>query len=311
VWTADLEESELVRALRAGGFRGDRLRDVRVVSRDPSGRAALLRLDGLTPSAISGQDLRVVVGRTLGWQHIKSTAFELTRVPTGYRFAGHGSGHGVGLCVIGSAHLAVEGRTAEEILNRYFPGLDIAPLVRPVASPPAASSGLLVSLPDEDEGERAAVEADVRRARDELARTLGVEAPARVTLRFHPTTDSFEQASGQPWFSGGASVRGELHFTPLALLRARGVLERTLRREMVHLMTDAALAHRPLWVREGAAVYFAEGSNQAPPQGRASCPSDAELARPVSVGALSNAYARARACFAKQIASGKAWRDVK
>jgi hypothetical protein len=31
----------------------------------------------------------------------------------------------------------------------------------------------------------------------------------------------------------------------------------------------------------------------------------------VSVGALSNAYARARACFAKQIQSGRAWRDVR
>jgi hypothetical protein len=31
----------------------------------------------------------------------------------------------------------------------------------------------------------------------------------------------------------------------------------------------------------------------------------------VSVGALSNAYARARSCFARQIADGKSWRDVR
>jgi stage II sporulation protein D len=311
VWTADMAEGDLLRALHAAGFRGDRLRDMRVVARDQSGRVARLRLDGLTPSAISGQDLRVAVGRTLGWQHIKSTAFELKRVSAGYRFAGHGSGHGVGMCVIGSAHLAVEGRTAEDILDHYFPGLEIAPFVRRAALPSAASTGLLVSLPDEDEGERASIEEDARRARDDLARVLGVAAPARVTLRFHPTTDSFEAATGQPWFTAGASVHGELHFTPLAVLRARGLLERTLRREMVHLMTDAALAERPVWVREGAAVYFADGSDRASPQTRAACPSDAELARPVSVGALSNAYARARACFARQIAAGRTWRDVK
>ena len=40
-------------------------------------------------------------------------------------------------------------------------------------------------------------------------------------------------------------------------------------------------------------------------------PDDNELLHPVSVGALSNAYARARACFARQIAAGKSWRDVK
>jgi hypothetical protein len=31
----------------------------------------------------------------------------------------------------------------------------------------------------------------------------------------------------------------------------------------------------------------------------------------VSVGAWSNAYARARTCFAKQIASGRSWKDVR
>ena len=49
-----------LRALRAGGFRGDRLRDVRIASRNGSGRVARLRLDGLQPDQISGQDLRVV-----------------------------------------------------------------------------------------------------------------------------------------------------------------------------------------------------------------------------------------------------------
>jgi hypothetical protein len=85
-------------------------------------------------------------------------------------------------------------------------------------------------------------------------------------------------------------------------------------------MTDAALGARPLWVREGAAIYFA-GEPPIPgeplqrpafkPEPRASCPADNELLRPVSVGALTNAYARARACFAKQIAAGKSWREVR
>jgi hypothetical protein len=88
----------------------------------------------------------------------------------------------------------------------------------------------------------------------------------------------------------------------------------------VHIMTDAALAHRPLWVREGAASYFAGeqtipgGPPQRPPfkpTSRAACPDDNELRQPVSVGALSNAYSRARACFAQQIDGGRSWRDVR
>jgi hypothetical protein len=92
-----------------------------------------------------------------------------------------------------------------------------------------------------------------------------------------------------------------------------------MRHELVHLMTDAVFRTRPLWVREGAAIYFA-GESPIPgepaqrpafrPEPRASCPTDNELLRPVSVGALTNAYARARACFARQIAAGKSWRDV-
>jgi SpoIID/LytB domain protein len=365
LWTAELHESDVGRALRAAGFRGT-LRDVRVAARDGSGRVARLHLDGLTPDHISGQDLRVAVGRTLGWQHVKSAVFELQRRGDTYRFSGRGSGHGVGLCVIGSAKLAERGVSVEAILARYFPGLEVsaavaANRVRPspdapggrstsdpaaVAAPPAGApaparapsraptshpvatnavatavdSGIALTLPDDDEGERAAIEKQTLKARDDLARALGVAAPARVTLRFHPTTDAYEQATGRAWFTSASIVNGDLHLLPLATLRDRGVLERTIRHELVHLMTDGVLATRRQWVREGAAIYFAgdpplAGQPQqrpaftAPP--KASCPTDTELLQPVSVGALANAYARARACFTKQIQSGKVWRDVR
>ena len=111
-WTAEIHERDLLRALRASGFRGDRLRDVSVASRNASGRVSRLKLDGLKPDQISGQDLRMSVGRTLGWQYIKSTAFTLRRQGESYRFSGHGSGHGVGMCVIGSARLARAARSA-------------------------------------------------------------------------------------------------------------------------------------------------------------------------------------------------------
>jgi len=323
-WSAELRNADLERALRSAGFHGDRLRDLRVVARNDSGRVTRLRVDGLQPAEISGQDLRVAVGRTLGWQHVKSTAFTLRRDGDAYRFTGHGSGHGVGLCVIGSARLAERGQSAETILARYFPGLRISQSIYsdylPRVNSQSNRSDLLLRLPDEDEGDRGAIATLVTRARDELARTLGVGAPARLRLRFHATTDEYERATGQPWFTSGALVDDELHLLPLAVLRERGVLERTIRHELVHVMTNAALAGRPAWVREGAAIYFA-GERPIPgelrqrpafrPDVRASCPTDNELLRPVSVGALANAFGRAHACFAKQIESGRPWRDVR
>ena len=327
-WSAALSDADLHRALRAAGFRGDRLRDLRVAARDGSGRVARLQLEGLRPDQISGQDLRVAVGRTLGWQHIKSTAFTLRRDGGTFRFSGHGSGHGVGLCVVGSARLAERGQSPEAILNRYFPGLPISgpdgsqargqAVARPGARLPP--DPVVVRLSDEDEGERAAIVKQVARARDEMARALGIAAPAHVAVRFHATTDDYERATSQPWFTSGAFVDEELHLLPLAVLRERGVLDRTIRHELVHMMTNETLATRSAWVREGAAIYFA-GERPIPgeprqrpayrPEPRASCPTDNELLRPVSVGALANAFARARACFAKQIESGKNWRDVR
>ncbi len=111
---------------------------------------------------------------------------------------------------------------------------------------------------------------------------------------------------------------GEVHLLPLAVLRERGVLERTIRHELVHVMIDEALKNRPAWVREGAAIYFsgdrpesAEAESKFRPRSRLSCPEDLDLLQPVSAGSLSNAHARALACFARQAGDGKSWRDVK
>ena len=83
------------------------------------------------------------------------------------------------------------------------------------------------------------------RARDDIAKDLGVAAPSRLTIRFHPTTQSYERATGQAWFTSGAIVGGDIHLLPLAVLRDRGVLERTVMHELVHLMIDEPLMKRP------------------------------------------------------------------
>jgi len=307
-WTAELPFSSLGRALNAAGFRGT-LRDVRVAARSASGRVAALALDGLTPHEISGQDLRVAVGRTLGWQYIKSAAFTVARTSGGVRFAGQGSGHGVGLCVIGSAALAAKGRTTAQILSTYFPGLIVGPGVAA-----AVPTDVLVSLPAGDEGERSAIVAAAVKARDELVRELGAGKPARLTLRFHPTVDSYTRTTGQEWYTAATAIGDEIQFVPLAVLRERGILDRTIRREIARRLTAPALASRPLWVREGAARYFAEppaGHDRNDARGRVECPRDSELAQPQSPGALANASARAEACFTRAINAGRKWSDVR
>lgn len=374
-WTAELAPADLQRALNAGGYRGT-LRDVRIVTRNESGRVARLALDGMTPSEISGQDLRMVVGRTLGFQHLQSAAFELRKAGRAFRFTGHGAGHGVGLCVIGSMKLAAKGQTAEQILARYFPGTQLgsygarltaapaapsvpssaaapalsapAPAVVPPAvavQPPSTASpfpgaigrpssggssasssstpaarastaagadsspvaNVVVSMVGAEAAERSEFARLVAAERDRLAERLGVQPP-RVSVRVHETREAFERAASVPWFVLGAVVSGEVHLAPMAVLRERGMVEGAVRHELVHVMADAELPARPAWIREGAAVYFS--TPEAPPA-RPPCPQDPELQRPVSIGALADAYARARLCFERQVSGGRDWRRVR
>ena len=317
-WTDDISQTDLARALASAGYRGI-FREARITDRDSSGRVARIALDGLNPNEISGQDLRMAVSRTLGPQHVKSALFELRRNGGTFHFSGNGFGHGVGLCVTGSVKLASAGSTAANILSRYFPETVIAgPAVRTTDARPAApgapsalAARVAISLPDEDGGEEAALAALFARAQADLESALGGAIRTRVTFRFHKTTDDYERATGQPWFTSAAIVNGEIHFVPLASLRDRGILDRTMRRELTHLVVDGPLAGRAAWVREGAALYFSS-EHRGPETARGiECPSDVELERPVSPGALAEAYARARACFARQLDAGRSWRDVR
>ena len=114
-WESEVRAGDIERALRAAGLRGSRLRNLRVLSRNTSDRVARMRLvEGFTPAEISGHEFRMAVGRVAGWQSIKSTAFEIDRTSSGYRFKGRGFGHGVGLCVIGAGRRAAQGATAED-----------------------------------------------------------------------------------------------------------------------------------------------------------------------------------------------------
>lgn len=319
-WASDVRAADIEQALRAAGHRGTRLRGLRILSRNGSERVSRLRVEGFTPPDISGHEFRMAVGRVAGWQAIKSTAFDVDRTSTGYRFRGRGFGHGVGLCVIGAGHRASRGATADQILRFYFPGLTVGPAApsltsatpKPVApSPPAAMTDVALALPGNEEGERAALTSLIRKNRDEIAKLTGVKPPARLRVTVHPSVDSFGRATGQPWWVSGATEGAAIDLLPITVLRQQGQVDRTIRHEVTHAMLDAALANRPMWVREGAAAYFSNPSQTRGRPERVPCPSDAELLRPLSAGAQRDAYARAEACFAREIADGKRWDQVR
>jgi stage II sporulation protein D len=337
-WQSEVRVGDIERALRAAGLRGGRLRGLRVLQRNASGRVVRIRADGFSPPEIGGHEFRTAVGRVAGWQLVKSTAFDVDRTGIGYRFRGRGFGHGVGLCVLGAGARASRGASAEDILRFYFPALTIgrfdavtsgatvASGTRETNPAPSAASGssrtesgtsratadIQLAMPAAHEGSRSALVQLIRRSRDEIARAAGAATPAVLRVTVHPTVESFGRKTGQPWWASGAADGSSIDLLPLQVLQQSGQLERTIRHEVAHVLVDGRLADRPMWVREGAAIYFSRaGEPPAPLPRRVSCPSDAELLRASSAGAQRDAYARAEACFAREMAAGKRWDEIR
>jgi hypothetical protein len=80
---------------------------------------------------------------------------------------------------------------------------------------------------------------------------------------------------------------------------------------VTHALLDGALGNRPMWVREGAAIYFSNTAPRTAKPEKVACPTDIELLRAISAGAQRDAYARAETCFARAIADGKKWDQVR
>ena len=76
-------------------------------------------------SIVSASALRFGIGRTLGWNLVRSDAYDLGVRNGALVFDGRGHGHGVGLCQEGGAEMAAEGKAVHEILAFYFPGTTV------------------------------------------------------------------------------------------------------------------------------------------------------------------------------------------
>jgi stage II sporulation protein D len=316
-WVSDVTAADLVRALVASGRRGTQLRDLVVVGRSASGRAAALRADGLAPPEITGGEMRMAVGRTLGWQVLKSTRFDLERTASGYRFTGSGRGHGVGLCVAGSGRMAAAGQSAGAIIGRYFPGTTV--LTTAAAPQPGSTPRFELSLPVTEAKERSRIEEVGRAALREYSARLGVPAPPVIRIVAHPSVEAYLRASGQPWWTTGSTAGRRIDLIPLASLRQRGLVESTLRHELAHVITADRLAARSVWVREAVAMDLAGDARFARPSldgaklvaAEPSCPTDAEWRALGSADALQQAYRRAAACYAAQRSIGRRWDEVR
>ena len=101
------------------------VQSISAIEKGPSGRIKLLEIVGDKGSMRVGKELEI--RRILSVSHLKSSNFSVSRDGDGnFVFEGCGWGHGVGLCQIGAAVMADEGKSCKEILSFYYPGTSLA-----------------------------------------------------------------------------------------------------------------------------------------------------------------------------------------
>ncbi len=151
----------------------------------------------------------------------------------------------------------------------------------------------------------------VRKTRDDVALRALVTAPSVLSVHVHPTLEAFGLETGQPWWVTASTVGTAIDLAPLAHLRLRGVLESTLRYEVASAVVTPYLTKAPAWVKVGAAMMYASPAADSASSERVTCPSEAELLRPVSGGAQREAFLRAERCVQREIARGRRLTDIR
>ncbi len=265
-WTTNIKKLDLQKALLESGIRVPRdLQSLAIASKTPSGRVQHLRLVGATGASeeLQASSLRFAVGRTLGWNLIKSDLYDIRDGGSEIYLQGRGSGHGVGLCQVGATQMAKEGKTYRDILNFYYAGAKLGVSAQGIDWQTLRNERVevLTTQPDRDSS---LMDSASRLLIDSEART-GLHLKERPQIKIYPTVEVFRDATGEPgWVA--ASTRGQIiRLQPLATLRARGIVESTLRHEFVHQLVEAnASASLPLWFREGLAGFLA-GENAGEP----------------------------------------------
>ncbi len=88
--------------------------------RGESGRIDSLRIVGSERTEVIGKELQIRYA--LSKKCLYSSWFDVTHREGIWTLTGHGWGHGAGLCQIGAAVMAAEGKGYEEILRYYYAG---------------------------------------------------------------------------------------------------------------------------------------------------------------------------------------------
>lgn len=295
-WQSSLPVADIDRALRDSSIAAPQgWRTIEISSRTPSGRADHLKLLGGNPPQfiLSSSTLRFAVDRALGWSKIRSDLYDISNSPGQVSFSGRGSGHGVGLCQAGAEEMAREGKSYREILSFYYPGTNLGPAQTEKWQNRFDERFELFSTNPEGDSQILPI---AEKLLKENETAIGWKLPFRVRLQPFSTMDRYRDATGEPGWVAASTRLHTIRLQPLAELRARSILEPTLRHELYHLLVEArAKVATPLWFREGLVLYLSNPNGADPaPSPLTSQQLEAVLQHPASRDEMEKAYTVAR-----------------
>jgi SpoIID/LytB domain protein len=124
-WRVEYTPEELRDLIRARvGIDLGPVRDLQSLERGPSGRIYKLKITGVKDYLVIGKELEI--RRALSRSHLYSSAFVVDKQDGRLILRGAGWGHGVGLCQIGAAVMANQGKDYREILAHYYRGTTVS-----------------------------------------------------------------------------------------------------------------------------------------------------------------------------------------
>jgi SpoIID/LytB domain protein len=123
-WRVEYSKNELGELIKDRlGVSLGAIQELQALARGPSGRIYRLKITGEKDYLILGKELEI--RRALSRSHLYSSAFVVDKEGGRLILRGAGWGHGVGLCQIGAAVMANQGKNYKEILAHYYKGSNV------------------------------------------------------------------------------------------------------------------------------------------------------------------------------------------
>ncbi len=303
VWRTEFSRAQIQESLQQQGLTTPaNWSRLEITQRTASGRALRLtfRGDG-RPVEISASSLRFALGRTYGWNRIRSDLYQVENSGDQIVFRGRGSGHGVGLCQAGAEQMAAEGKSYREILAFYYPSTTLGRSAKlNWQEHHGERIHLLTTQPEQD----ASLLPHAETLLQSLESDLGWKLDFAPQIRVFPTLDAYRNATGQPgWIA--AYTRGQsISLQPLSVLNGKSALDSTLRHEFLHLLIESrARPETPLWFREGLTLFLTDPDRPHQPVQMSLQQIEAGLQKPAERESLERCYAAARTRVAQLVSA--------